>query len=141
MVSRHRNWYGQALMGIVLLMGLYFLGSFAREVVQGQRLSNQLAITRAQNDQLAAQNRQLQRDRDYYQSDAYVHLRARTDLNLRDPNEILVYPMITPQPGAEAGTSGPGAAVTSQRPPVPAVTPTPGRSWDRWLALIAGPSR
>src|SRR6266480_1365533 len=80
MKSVPKNLYAQTLMAVVVMLGLYFMWSFAREVVQGQQLANQVELERRQNAQLAADNRQLERDKAYYESDEYVRLRARTDL-------------------------------------------------------------
>src|SRR5437762_9276024 len=102
MRAARRNLGTQLLMLLVVLTGLYFGYSFAREVVQAQRLAAQAAASRQENDQLAAENRKLERDLQYYQSDAYAELRARTDLNMRQKDERIVLPVMTPDDAAPA---------------------------------------
>src|SRR3954454_20330766 len=94
MRSARRNLGTQLLMLLVVLTGLYFGYSFAREVVQAQRLAAQAEASRQQNEDLAAQNRKLARDLQYYQSDAYAELRARTDLNMRRKDETIILPVL-----------------------------------------------
>ena len=145
-----RNLGTQLLMLLIVLTGLYFGYSFAREVVQAQRLAAQAAGSRQENDQLAAENRKLARDLQYYQSDAYAELRARTDLNMRRPDEQIILPVLPAEPAnalpAAGATPGPG----SPAPPPPmagatgataALPPPAGRNWDRWLGLFNNPGR
>jgi cell division protein FtsB len=138
--DRKNNLYAQALMAAVVLVGLYFMGNFVSEVVHAQHLANQVELGRKENERLQAENRQLARDQQYYESDAYVQLRARTDLGLRGPDETVVYPLLTPGPASAAapapGAAGPVAGSPPAAPP-PAV---PARPWDRWLALFLGPA-
>ncbi len=140
-----RTWGAQVLMLALVLVGLGFGYSFAREVVQAQRLANQGAVSLQANEALAAGNRKLARDLQYYQSDAYAEMRARTDLNMRRPDEQIVLPVLTGT--LTTAANGPGGAATGpagdQSPtsdlatsnPPPA-TLTTGRAWDRWAALF-----
>jgi cell division protein FtsB len=141
-----RNWGTQVLMLLVVLTGLYFGYSFAREVVQAQRLAAQAEASRQQNDDLAAQNRKLARDLQYYQSDAYAELRARTDLNMRRKDETIVLPVLPAD--AQADTTAVTAQAPAIAPPAPASVAPPaaqaaasgqpsGRTWDQWFALFA----
>ena len=135
------NLYAQALMAIVVLVGLYFMGNFVSEVVHAQHLANQVELGRKENERLQAENRQLARDQQYYESDAYIQLRARTDLGLRSPDEIVVYPLLTPGPAPAAGGAAPsGAPAPPAASSAPAASPSaaPARPWDRWLALFLG---
>ncbi|MDQ2808635.1 MAG: septum formation initiator family protein [Chloroflexota bacterium] len=141
-MRRGRTWGAQVLMLALVLVGLGFGYSFAREVVQAQRLANQGEVSRQANDALAAGNRKLARDLQYYQSDAYAELRARTDLNMRLPNEQIVLPVLTDTlpPAAPSGVGGtqsgaaPGTGIGQSAAPDPARTG--GRAWDRWAALF-----
>jgi cell division protein FtsB len=94
MRSARRNLGAQLLMILVVLIGLGFGYSFAREVVQAQHLAGQAEASRQENERIAAENRKLQRDLQYYQSDAYAELRARTDLNMRRPDEQVILPVL-----------------------------------------------
>ena len=145
-MRRGRTWGAQVLMLALALVGLGFGYSFAREVVQAQRLANQGAVSRQANEALAAGNRKLARDLQYYQSDAYAEVRARSDLNMRRADEQIVLPVLTSTlttaaPGG-AGGAATGSA-TRQSPtsdpsagnPPPAALAT-GRAWDRWAALF-----
>jgi cell division protein FtsB len=140
MKNTRNNLYAQALMAAVVLIGLYFMGSFAREVVQAQQLANQVELRRQENERLSAHNRELQREKQYYESDEYVRLRARTDLNLRGPDEVVIYPVLTPgvpaAPAPEAAAPAPPADVPPSAEPAPAARP-----WERWLDLFTAPSR
>ncbi len=141
-----KNLYTQALMAVVVLVGLYFMGNFVSEVVQAQHLANQVELGRKENARLEADNRQLARDQQYYESDAYAQLRARTDLGLRSPDEVVVYPLLTPGPAigtvkAAAPSEG-GTAATGGADPAAAPSPAvPARPWDRWLALFLTSAR
>lgn len=132
-----RNLGTQMLMILVVLTGLYFGYSFAREVVRAQFLANQAELHRRENAQFAAENRKLTRDLQYYQSDAYAELRARTDLNLRRPDEQIILPVLPP---AAAATPDPDTAPAGLAPvapgPAPAAPPPAGRTWDQWFALF-----
>jgi len=127
------------------LVGLGFGYSFAREVVQAQRLANQGAVSRQANEALAAGNRKLARDLQYYQSDAYAEVRARSDLNMRRADEQIVLPVLTStlttaaptglggaQPSAAPGQSPAAVQAAAGAPPSLAT----GRAWDRWAALF-----
>ena len=142
MKTASKNLYAQVLMAVVVVIGLYFMWSFAREVVQAQRLSNQVELGAQSNARLEAENRQLTRDQAYYQSDDYVRLRARTDLNLRDPNEIVVFPLMTPTAVAPTDASvapvPPAAAPVASAGTGRAAAAPMGRPWERWLALLGG---
>ncbi len=139
-----KNLYAQALMAVVVLVGLYFMGNFVSEVVHAQHLANQVELGRKDNARLEADNRQLARDQQYYESDAYAQLRARTDLGLRSPDEVVVYPLLTPGPATgtvKAAAPSEGGATGGADPaaaPPPAV---PARPWDRWLALFLTSAR
>ncbi|HUS17135.1 MAG TPA: septum formation initiator family protein [Chloroflexia bacterium] len=145
MPTLHRNLGAQLLMIVLVLTGLGFGYSFAREVVQAQRLANQAELSRQENEVIAAENRKLTRDLQYYQSDAYAELRARTDLNMRRPDEQVILPVLTPEAASAAGDP-PGALSIASLPlaaPAPAAgnNPVPtGRNWDRWIALFSGPA-
>ncbi len=138
-----RMWGAQVLMLALVLVGLGFGYSFAREVVQAQRLANQGEVSRQANEALAAGNRKLARDLQYYQSDAYAEMRARTDLNMRLPNEQIVLPVLTDTllPAAPSGPGGtqsgaaPGTGTGQSAAPDPAAR-AGGRAWDRWAALF-----
>src|SRR3954447_16295612 len=91
-----KNLGAQALMAAVVLIGLYFGYSFAREVVQAERLTRQAESSAAINARMAEENDKLARDLQYYQSDEYATLRARTDLNLRKPDELVILPVMPP---------------------------------------------
>jgi cell division protein FtsB len=138
MKKTRNNLYAQALMAAVVLIGLYYMGSLAREVVQAQQLANQVELRRQENERLSAQNRELQRETQYYESDEYVRLRARTDLNLRSPDEVVIYPVLTPGvPAPVAPEAAPAAAAPADASaPAPAST---ARTWERWLDLFATP--
>jgi cell division protein FtsB len=145
MRSARRNLGAQLVMILVVLIGLGFGYSFAREVVQAQHLAGQAEAARQENERIAAENRKLQRDLQYYQSDAYAELRARTDLNMRRPDEQVILPVLPP---GETTIIAPDSDVAAQAAPAPAnpVVPAPGtaatgRNWDRWLALFAGTAR
>jgi cell division protein FtsB len=135
------------MIGLVGL-GLGFGYSFAREVVQAQSLANQATLSRQQNEVLAESNRKLERDLQYYQSDAYAELRARTDLNMRRPDEQIILPVLqaTPAPGtdsAQTAAPAPAAAAASTAPDQsttrnPQAAPADGRNWDHWFALFLG---
>ena len=146
MKTTRNNLYAQALMAAVVLIGLYFMGSFAREVVQAQQLANQVELRRQENEHLSAENRKLQREKQYYESDEYVRLRARTDLNLRGPDEVVIYPVLTPGvPAPGAGGAAPG--MSAPAPASPAAAPAgaapapPARTWERWFDLFTVPVR
>ena len=148
-MRRGRTWGAQVLMLALVLVGLGFGYSFAREVVQAQRLANQGEVSRQANEALAAGNRKLARDLQYYQSDAYAEMRARTDLNMRLPNEQIVLPVLTSTlpttvAGANGAASGTPAAQSSapvlSAPGDTSLARTTGRAWDRWAALF-GASR
>lgn len=133
------NLYAQALMAVVVLVGLYFMGNFVSEVVHAQHLANQVELGTQDNARLEAENRQLARDQQYYESDAYVQLRARTDLGLRSPDEVVVYPLMTPGPAPAAGGAAPNVAAPPAASGTVAPPPDPSaRPWDRWLALFLG---
>jgi cell division protein FtsB len=144
MRSARRNLGAQLLMILVVLIGLGFGYSFAREVVQAQHLAGQAEASRLENERIAAENRKLQRDLQYYQSDAYAELRARTDLNMRRPDEQVILPVL---PDGETTITSPDSDMGAQAAQAPAnpVAPAPGgvtgRNWDRWLALFAGTAR
>src|SRR5215212_3616058 len=123
MKNTRNNLYAQALMAAVVLIGLYFMGSFAKEVVQAQQLANQMELWRQENAQLSADNRQLQREQQYYESDDYVRLRARTDLNLRSPDEVVIYPVVTP--GAPTTGGDAPTAPAASAPPAAGPAPAP----------------
>jgi hypothetical protein len=131
-------------MAVVVLIGLYFVWSFAKEVVQAQHLADQVARGQAENTQLEADKRRLAQEKAYYQSDDYIRLRARTDLNLRSPDEIVVLPLLTPGPadGANGGAGGapPNPSVAAPPPAAPDAGAT-GRTWERWFALFRDPPR
>ena len=148
MQSARRKLGTQLLMLLVVLTGLYFGYSFAREAVQAQRLASEADTGRAANDQLAAENRKLERDLQYYQSDAYAELRARTDLNMRLKDETIILPVFPPTDTAHLadGAAPPAAAVESLLPPdaaapatASAAPPPGGRPWDRWLSFFTTP--
>jgi cell division protein FtsB len=142
MKTARRNFYAQALMAAVVLIGLYFMWSFAKEVVQAQQLANQVELRRQENDHLRAEKRELEREKQYYESDEYVRLRARTDLNLRSPDEVVVYPVLTP--GAVTSSAPADGAPTSAAPAPPgaavAAAASPARTWERWLDLFTNPA-
>ena len=144
MRSARRNLGAQLLMILVVLIGLGFGYSFAREVVQAQHLAGQAEASRQENERIAAENRKLQRDLQYYQSDAYAELRARTDLNMRRPDEQVILPVL---PDGETTITSPDSDLAAQpaQAPANAVAAGPGvatgRNWDRWLALFAGTAR
>lgn len=145
-MSRGRRWGAQALMIGLVGLGLGFGYSFAREVVQAQSLANQATLARQQNDVLAESNRKLARDLQYYQSDAYAELRARTDLNMRRPDEQIVLPILqpTPAPGTDSPQTAAAPAPTAPAAQDQSATHNPpaaldnGRNWDHWLALFLG---
>lgn len=144
MKRKHRIWGTQLLMILVVVTGLYFGYSFAREVVQAQQLANQAEAARQENDRLGAENRKIARDLQYYQSDAYAELRARTDLNMRRLNEQIVLPVLPPDEANTGTSAAPGAPSDAAPAPKPApARPTnpDARNWDRWLALFSSPSR
>ena len=142
MKNTRNNLYAQALMAAVVLIGLYFMGSFAREVVQAQQLANQVELRRQENERLSAQNRELQREKQYYESDEYVRLRARTDLNLRSPDEVVIYPVLTPGVPAPAAPDAADPAPAPPADPPPATAPAASaRPWERWFDLFTAPPR
>ena len=145
MRSARRNLGAQLLMILVVLIGLGFGYSFAREVVQAQHLAGQAEAARQENERIAAENRKLQRDLQYYQSDAYAELRARTDLNMRRPDEQVILPVLPPGETTITAPDSDMAAAPAAPAPASAVAPAPGaaagRNWDRWLALFAGTAR
>ncbi len=138
-MQRGRSLGAQALMIALVLIGLGFGYSFAREVVQAQRLANQGEVSRQANEALAAGNRKLARDLQYYQSDAYAEMRARTDLNMRLPNEQIVLPVLTDTltpPAASVAGSPTGASQAADQATTRNPTMLAARPWDRWLALF-----
>jgi cell division protein FtsB len=143
MRKAHRTIGAQLLMIVVVLIGLYFGYSFAREVVQAQRLAGEAEISQQENDLIAAENRKLERDLQYYQSPAYAELRARTDLNMRRPDEQIILPVL-PDGAAVPAADLPSASVAPAAPPSAAqpaaraaAVPAPGaRNWDRWFSLF-----
>ncbi|HMA35988.1 MAG TPA: septum formation initiator family protein [Chloroflexia bacterium] len=143
MPAAPRHLGAQLLMVLVILTGLYFGYSFAREVVQAQRLANQAELGRQANERIAAENRKLARDLQYYQSDAYVELRARTDLNMRRPDEQIVLPVLPADPnGAAPSGAAPPDSVTAPRgivPPPNVAAESAARNWDRWFSLFRRP--
>jgi cell division protein FtsB len=144
MRSARRNLGAQLVMILVVLIGLGFGYSFAREVVQAQHLAGQAEASRQENERIAAENRKLQRDLQYYQSDAYAELRARTDLNMRRPDEQVILPVL---PDGETTITAPDTDMAAQpasaaaNPVAAAPGVATGRNWDRWLALFAGTAR
>ena len=116
MNKARRTWGTQLLMILVVLTGLYFGYSFAREVVQAQRLAAQAEASRQANEQLAAENRKLARDLQYYQSDAYAELRARTDLNMRRKDETVILPVLPADVAATPPANAPYGLVAYALP-------------------------
>ena len=148
MKNVRKNIGAQALMAFVVIIGLYFGYNFAREVVQAERLTRQEDSATAINAQIDAENRKLERELAYYNSDEYVKLRANTDLNLTLPDEQIILPVMPKDEQAQEAvapvaitTPDASASIASLDPsntPAPAGADTSNTpNWDRWLQLFA----
>jgi cell division protein FtsB len=127
--QRFRRSSASFAMLILLAIGIYFVVGFAKEVVQGQQLSDQVAAQEQSNTALAQENARLQEDTQYYQSDGYVEQAARESLNLRKPDESVILPILpTPSAGDHSSVRPPAPATSNDAPPE--------SNWQRWFGLF-----
>src|SRR5262245_7850598 len=126
-----------ALWVVLGLAVTFFLVRYGQELLQAHDLNDKAAAQRIENAALKDENGRLQAQLEYYKSDKYIEQRAREDLNLRRPDEVVLIP-IAPQAqvlGATGGTStggaGEGSGSTTQTgAPAPAA---PRANWQNWL--------
>jgi cell division protein FtsB len=130
-----------ALWAVLGLAVTFFLVRYGQELLQAHDLNDKAAVQRIENATLKDDNGRLQAQLEYYKSDKYIEQRAREDLNLRRPDEVVLIP-IAPQSqvlGATGGASTDGAGQnggsTTQSD---ASAPAPPRAnWQKWLDLFS----
>jgi cell division protein FtsL len=88
------------------LIVVYFLATFAMNVIQSRQLDAEEARLMAEIDELSARYERLQKLEEYLNSDAYIESVAREQLGLVKEGEvsfvaISTVPTPTPAPGEE----------------------------------------
>lgn len=123
---------GRIAIGLLLLVWIYFLGSFGQQAWRANKLQDEVAGQRQSIEQLEQENAELRQELQRMTSTEayhdYVRGVARRDLGLALPDETV---MLLRWQG--------------ERPPMKEPTPTPPDdgnepNWQQWLDLFTGAS-
>ncbi|MEO6197085.1 MAG: septum formation initiator family protein [Dehalococcoidia bacterium] len=97
---------GRVIFMCTALIVIYFLGTFAMNLIQSQQLNDEEARLLAEIEDLSSRYERLQKLEVYLNSDAYIEAIAREQLGLVKEGEvsfvaISTVPTATPAPGEE----------------------------------------
>lgn len=119
---------GRLVIGLVLLVGLYFVVAFGEQAWKARQLQGEVAERQAVIAEMEARRAELQQQLVEYNSDdylSYVERSARRDLNLSHPGEtVLLVRWLDPPPPTPA-TDATATPPAQQKP-----------NWERWLELF-----
>jgi len=124
--------------GVLIALGffvvVFFLITYGQQLLMEHSLKEKAAAQRSANSALLDENNRLKSLLLYYQSDKYVEQRAREDLNLRRPEEVVIIP-VSVAPNTSTGDSAP---VQTPEPSIPQAQQNSDKpSWERWFDLFA----
>ncbi|MEX0748882.1 MAG: septum formation initiator family protein [Candidatus Saccharimonadales bacterium] len=116
----------QAVMvGVLVLLG-YVAFSTLNVIARNYQLQQRMDELAAENEILELENRQLEYELAYYQTDAFTELEARAKLELQAPGEkVVIFPDRIPEP------AGP-----PQPEPEPTFTQTLADNVREWLYFL-----
>ena len=115
-----------------VIISLWIVAVFARQVGQASAAAARADDVRAENAALAVQVAALQRERDVIQDRAFIEFQARAFGLGNSADRLFTLAANAPSLAIDA----PGSASVRLAPP-----PTPQTPLDSWLALLFGPSR
>jgi cell division protein FtsB len=123
--SRRLRWIRSRLAYLALVAFMVFFAySFLQKTKEIKGLAEQESALRAANAQLISDNARVARNIVYFRTLAYVEERARSDVGLSKPGELIIQsnPRWQQVPAVRAA------------PPRP--TPTPEPAWRQWLDVF-----
>lgn len=101
--KRFRLSNGQILLIVLIVLGIQMVVGFSQRIVEGQRKYEELSRIQADVALLEAERRQLETEKTYYSSSAYINNWAHAEGKMIQQGEVLVIPLYDPDALPEEG--------------------------------------